>query len=44
MIRIYNRHTTTYDIENVAGEKYITWTYESPIGKSFLELFVKRKI
>ena len=44
MIRIYNRHTTTYDIENVAGEKYITWTYESPIGKSFLELFIKRKI
>ena len=43
MIRIYNRHTCKYDIENVAGEKYITWTYESPIGKGLLELLVKRK-
>ena len=44
MIRIYNRKTSKYDIENVAGEKYIKWCYESPLGKSLLELFIKRKL
>ena len=44
MIRIYNRKTSKYDTENVAGEKYIKWCYESPLGKSFLELFIKRKL
>ncbi|OKZ86673.1 phosphatidylserine decarboxylase [Clostridium sp. 29_15] len=44
MIRIYNRKTGKYDIEKVAGEKYIKWTYESPLGKSLLELFIKRKL
>ena len=44
MIRIYNRNTCKYDTENVAGEKYIKWCYESPIGKTFLELFIKRKL
>ena len=44
MIRIYNRKTLKYDIEKVAGEKYIKWTYESPLGKSLLELFIKRKL
>ena len=44
MIQVYNRQTNKYDIEDVAGEKYIKWVYESPIGKGFLELFVKRKI
>lgn len=43
MIQIYNRQTNSYETENVAGEKYITWTYESPIGKGLLELFIKRK-
>ena len=43
MIRIYNRKTGKYDIEKVAGEKYIKWTYESPLGKSLLELFIKKK-
>ena len=37
MIRIYNRKTLKYDIEKVAGEKYIKWTYESPLGKSLLK-------
>ncbi len=44
MIQVYNRKTNKYDTEDVAGEKYIKWTYESPIGKGFLELFVKRKL
>lgn len=44
MIRVYNRKNNTYETENVAGEKYINWTYSSPLGKSFLELLIKKKI
>ncbi|WP_196001760.1 phosphatidylserine decarboxylase [Clostridium sp. 1001271B_151109_B4] len=44
MIQIYNRRTNKYDTETVAGEKYINWAYESPIGKGFVELFIKRRI
>lgn len=44
MIQIYNRRTNKYDTEAVAGEKYINWSYESPLGKGFVELFIKRKI
>lgn len=44
MIKIYNRKSKDYEIEKVAGEKYITWSYESPIGKSLLNLFIKKKL
>lgn len=44
MIRIYNRKTNSYDIENVAGENYIKWSYSSPIGKGLLELLFKKKL
>lgn len=44
MIKVYNRKTKTYDTEQVAGLKYIKWSYSSPIGKSFTELFVKKKV
>ena len=44
MIKVYNRKTKTYDIEQVAGLKYINWSYSSPVGKSFVELFVKKKM
>lgn len=44
MIRVYNRKTNEYEVENVAGENYIKWSYESPIGKSFVELMIKRKL
>ena len=44
MIKIYNRLTKEYETENVAGERSIRWTYESPLGKSLLELFIKRKL
>ncbi len=44
MIKIYNRKTKAYDVEQVAGLKYINWSYSSPIGKSFLELFIKKKM
>lgn len=44
MIKIYNRLTKKYDVENVAGENYIKWCYESPIGKGITELFIKKKL
>lgn len=44
MIRIYNRKTKNYEIEKVAGEGYIKWSYDSPVGKGFTELFLKRKL
>ena len=44
MIKIYNRTTQKYETENVAGGKYIKWSYESPLGKSFVELIIKKKI
>lgn len=44
MIKIYNRESKSYEIEKVLGENYLRWTYESPLGKSFLNIFLKRKI
>ncbi|AYD39062.1 phosphatidylserine decarboxylase [Clostridium fermenticellae] len=44
MITYYNRKTKKYEIENVAGDKYLNWVYSSPIGMNFLELFVKKKL
>lgn len=44
MIKIYNRHSKTYEEEKVAGKKYIDWSYQSPIGKSFTELLIKKKL
>lgn len=44
MIKIYNRESKNYEIEKVLGENYIKWTYESPIGKGLLNIFLKRKI
>ncbi len=44
MIKVYNRITKDYDIENVAGGNYIKWSYGSPIGKSLTELLIKKKL
>lgn len=44
MIRVYNRQTQNYEIEKVAGENYIKWSYESPVGKGLTELLVKKKL
>lgn len=44
MIKYYNRNTKKYEIEKVAGDKYIQWTYSSPIGMRLLEIIVKKKI
>lgn len=44
MIKYYNRKNRTYEIEKVAGDKYLNWTYSSPIGMKFLELLIKKKL
>lgn len=44
MIKYYNRKTREYETEKVAGDKYLQWTYSSPIGMKFLELLIKKKI
>lgn len=44
MIKYFNRKNKKYQIEQVAGEKYLKWTYSSPIGMKFLELIIKKKI
>ncbi|SHE75647.1 phosphatidylserine decarboxylase [Clostridium fallax] len=44
MIKVYDRKTKDYEIESIAGKKYIEWSYNSPIGKGFTELFVKKKL
>jgi len=43
MIKYYNRKTNNYDIEKIAGEKYLNWTYSSPIGMNLYkkEIFFK---
>jgi phosphatidylserine decarboxylase len=43
MIKYYNRKTKDYEIEKVAGEKYLNWTYSSPVGMSLLEALIKKK-
>lgn len=44
MIKVYNRKTKKYEIENVAGGTLINALYASSAGKLGLELLVKRKI
>ncbi|MCY6485854.1 phosphatidylserine decarboxylase [Clostridium aestuarii] len=44
MIKYFNRQTNSYEIEQVAGDKYLQWTYSSPIGMKILELIIKKKI
>ncbi|CDX02475.1 Phosphatidylserine decarboxylase proenzyme [Desulfitobacterium hafniense] len=44
MIKYYDRKTQTYQIEKVAGEKMIRWTYSSPVGMRLLETVVKKRM
>jgi phosphatidylserine decarboxylase len=44
MIKYYNRKENKYEIEKVAGEKYLNWSYSSPYGKGLVELFLKKKL
>lgn len=43
-IRFFDRETNTIQEEKVAGEKYLKWLYESSVGQSFLEFFIKKKL
>ena len=44
MIKVYNRKNKDYEIEKVAGDNFLKWCYESPIGKGLTELLVKKKL
>ena len=44
MIKVYNRKTKEYEIEQVAGDKYLKWTYTNPVGKSVMKLFIRKKL
>lgn len=44
MIKYYNRQNKSYETEKIVGEKALKWTYETPLGRSFLELLIKRKL
>jgi len=44
MIKYYNRKRNKYEIEKVAGEKYLTWSYSSSSGKGLVELLFKKKL
>ena len=44
MIKYFNRKNKQYEIEQVAGEKYLNWCYQSPIGLGLLETLVKKKL
>jgi phosphatidylserine decarboxylase len=44
MIQIYNRKTKQYEIEKVAGGKFLDILYSTGRGRLGLELLVKRKI
>ncbi|MGH4121527.1 MAG: phosphatidylserine decarboxylase [Clostridium sp.] len=44
MIKYYNRKENKYEIEKVAGEKYLNWSYCSPAGKGLVELLLKKKL
>lgn len=43
MIKFYDRKSKKYEIELVAGEKYLDWTYSSRLGMNLLEIFIKKK-
>ncbi|WP_291635772.1 phosphatidylserine decarboxylase [Clostridium sp.] len=44
MIKYYNRKQNKYEIEKVAGEKYLNWSYSSPVGIGLVELLLKKKL
>lgn len=44
MIQYYDRKSRKYEIEKVAGDKYLNWLYSSPVGMTVLEMIAKRKV
>ncbi|WP_138206549.1 phosphatidylserine decarboxylase [Haloimpatiens lingqiaonensis] len=43
-IKFFDRKNKCYKTEKVAGEKYLNWTYSSPMGMKFLEAVLKKKV
>lgn len=43
MIQLYDRKTKSYDTEQVPGEKWLSWLYETSSGHWFLEGCIKRR-
>ncbi|GEA32832.1 phosphatidylserine decarboxylase [Clostridium diolis] len=43
MIEYYNRKDKKYEIEKIAGDKYINWIYSSPVGMSLLQIIIKKR-
>ncbi len=43
-IRFHNRYTGQEDVENVYGEAFLRWTYETQLGKLSLWLLAKRAL
>ena len=43
-IQIYNRESKCVEVEQVYGEAWLRWVYETPIGRLALLLFVRRAI
>lgn len=44
MIKYFNRKTKDYEVEQVAGDNYLKWTYSSPIGIGLLNILLKKKV
>ena len=44
MIKFYNRQTSEYEIEKIAGAGVLQYLYGTGFGKAGLELLIKRKI
>lgn len=44
MIKYYNRKNKSYEVEKVAGERVLKWTYSSPIGMKLLEAVIKKRM
>lgn len=43
MIKYFNRHNKSYEIEKVAGGRLLKYIYTTSVGKGALELFIKKK-
>ena len=43
-IRYYDRQKQTVETEQVYGEKWLRWTYESTPGHAAVELLLKRAL
>ncbi|WP_392486852.1 phosphatidylserine decarboxylase [Haloimpatiens sp. FM7315] len=44
VVKFYNRRKKSYEVEKIAGDRYLNWVYSSPSGMTFLELLIKKKV